>query len=81
MKCWGRTRIPVPPKRCRKNFKDNNNNNIIKAELISVITGATGTISKSLRKYLINVQGKHEIKELQETALLGTEYKLREVKM
>jgi len=33
--------------------------------VIPVIIGATGTISKSLRQYLSNVTGKHEIKELQ----------------
>jgi hypothetical protein len=35
----------------------------VKTEVIPVIIGATGTISKSLRKYLSNVPGKHEIKE------------------
>ena len=44
----------------------------IKTNVIPVITGATGTISKSFRKYLINTTGKHEIKELQKTAILGT---------
>jgi len=33
--------------------------------MIPLIIGATVTISKSPRKYLSNVQGKHEIKELQ----------------
>jgi len=28
--------------------------------MIPVIRGATGTISKSFRKYLSNIQGKHE---------------------
>jgi hypothetical protein len=37
----------------------------VKAEVILVISGATGTISKLLRQYLINIPGKHEIKELQ----------------
>ena len=37
----------------------------VKSKVIPVITGATGTISKSLRQYLINIMGKHEIKELQ----------------
>jgi hypothetical protein len=32
----------------------------------------TGTISKLYRKYLNNILGKHEIKELQKTAILGT---------
>ena len=37
----------------------------VKATVIPVITGATGTISKSLIQYLSNIPGKHEIKELQ----------------
>jgi hypothetical protein len=36
----------------------------VKAEVIPVIIGATGTISKSLRHYLNNILGKREIKEL-----------------
>jgi hypothetical protein len=36
----------------------------VKAKVISVIIGATGTILISLRQYLSNVPGKHEIKEL-----------------
>jgi len=52
----------------------------VKAKVIPVIIGATGTISKSLRQYLRNIPGKHEIKELQ-TAILGTAHKLREVLM
>jgi hypothetical protein len=32
----------------------------------------TGTMSKSFRKYLSNIPGKHEIKKLQETVILGT---------
>jgi uncharacterized protein YycO len=38
---------------------------IVKAKVIRVIIGTTGTISKSLRQYLSNISGKHEIKELQ----------------
>ena len=38
-------------------------------------------ISKSLRKYLSNGLGKHEFKELQKTAILGTAHKLQEVLM
>jgi uncharacterized protein YycO len=44
----------------------------VKANAISVIRGATGTISKSLRQYLSNIPGKHEIKELQKTVILHT---------
>jgi hypothetical protein len=40
--------------------------------IIPLIIGATGTISKSFRKYLSYIPGKHEIKELQKTAILGT---------
>jgi len=36
----------------------------VTAKVIPVITGVTGTISKSLRQYLINIPGKHVIKEL-----------------
>jgi hypothetical protein len=50
----------------------------VKAKLIPARTGATGTISKSLRQYLNNIYGKHEIKELQKTAILDTAHKLRE---
>jgi len=39
----------------------------------------TGTISKSFRKYLSNIRGKHEIKELQKTAILGTAGMLQKV--
>ena len=53
----------------------------VKAKVISVITGATGTVSKSLRQYLNNIPGKHEIKELQKTAILDTGHILREVLM
>ena len=44
----------------------------LKANAIPVITGATGTISKSIRQYPINIPGKHEMKELQKKAILGT---------
>jgi hypothetical protein len=44
----------------------------VKAKVIAAITGATGTVSMSLRQYLSNITGKHEIKELQFTATLCT---------
>jgi len=37
----------------------------VKPKVIPVITGATGTISKSFRKYVSNIPGKQEVKELQ----------------
>ena len=46
----------------------------VKAKVIPVIKGANGTISKSLGQYLSSVPGKHETKELQNIALLGTEH-------
>jgi len=44
-----------------------------------VIPDATGTISKSFRKYVSNIPGNHEVKELQKTAILGTAHILRKV--
>jgi len=49
--------------------------------VILVIIVANGTISKSFRKYLSNITGKHEVKELQKTAILGTAHMLRKVLM
>jgi hypothetical protein len=43
----------------------------VRAKVIPVIIGVTETISKSLRQYPSNIPGKHEIKELQKTAILG----------
>jgi hypothetical protein len=42
--------------------------------VIPVIIGAPRTISKSFIKYLSNIQGKHEVKELETAAILGTVY-------
>ena len=36
---------------------------------------------KSFRKYVSNIPGKHEVKELQKTAILGTAHILRKVLM
>jgi hypothetical protein len=44
-----------------------------------IILGVTGTISKSFRKYVSNISGNHEVKELQKTATLGTAHILRKV--
>ena len=44
----------------------------VKTKVIPVIIGATGTISKSFRKYVRNIPGNREVKELQKTAILGT---------
>jgi len=53
----------------------------VKTKVIPVIIGATGTISKSFRKYVNNIPGIHEVKELQKTAILGTVHTLRKVLM
>ena len=53
----------------------------VKTKVIPVVIGATGTISKSFRKYVSNIPGKHEVKELQKTAILGTAHILRKVLM
>jgi hypothetical protein len=53
----------------------------VKAKVIPVIKGSTGTTSKSPRQYLSNVSGKHEIKELQKTAIFVTAHILQEVLM
>jgi hypothetical protein len=47
--------------------------------IIPVIIGATGTISKSFRKYVSNIPGNRDIRELQKTAILGTAHILRKV--
>jgi len=51
----------------------------VKTKVIPVIISATGTISKSLRKYVSNIPGHHEVKEQQKTAILGTAHMLRKV--
>ena len=51
----------------------------VKTRMIPVIIGKNGTISKSFRKYIFNIPGNHEVKELQKTAILGTAHILRKV--
>ena len=51
----------------------------VKTKVIPVITGSTGTISKSFRKYVNNIPGNHEVKRLQKTAILGTAHILGKV--
>ena len=60
---------------------DNNNNNNkwnVKTRVITVIIGATGTISKSFM-YVSDIPGNHDVKELENTAILGTAHILRKV--
>ena len=73
------------------NNNNNNNNNTktleteriwnVEAKVKPVIAGATGTISESLRQYLNNIVGKHEIRELHKTTALGAAHILRGVLM
>jgi len=53
----------------------------VKTNVIPAIIGATGTISESFRKYVSNIPGEDEVKELQKTAILGTAHILRKVLM
>jgi len=41
----------------------------VKTGVIPVIIGATGTISKSFRKYVSNISRNQEVKELQKRAI------------
>jgi len=43
----------------------------VKAKMIPVIIGVTGTISQSLRHNLSNIPGKHNIRELQNNSHTG----------
>ena len=46
----------------------------LKCTIIPIIIGATGIVSRSLRKNLEAVPGKHSIDSLQETSILGTSH-------
>ena len=53
----------------------------VRTKVIPVIIGATRTISKTFIKCVSNIPGKHEVKELQKTAVLSTAHLLRKVLM
>jgi hypothetical protein len=55
----------------------------VKAKVLPVITGATGTISKPLRQYMCIIPGEHKIKELpkKKKAIIDTATIPREVLM
>jgi hypothetical protein len=53
----------------------------VKTRVIPLIIGATGTISKSFRKYVSTIPGNHDVRELQKTAILGNAHILRKVLM
>ena len=51
----------------------------LKCTIIPVIIGATGIATRSFRKYLEAVPGKHSIESLQKTAIRGTSHIIRKV--
>jgi hypothetical protein len=51
----------------------------VKSRVIPVIIVATGTISRSFRKYVSDIPGSHDVKEQQKTAILGSAHILRKV--
>ena len=51
----------------------------LKCTIIPVIIGATGIVTRSFRKNLEAVPGKHSIDSLQKTAVLGTSHIIRKV--
>ena len=53
----------------------------VKVKVIPVITGASGTVSVSFRRYMRNIAARNAIKELQKAAILGTAHILRKVIM
>jgi hypothetical protein len=44
----------------------------MKCFVLPVIIGATGIVTRGLKKYLETIPGKHSIDSLQKTAVLGT---------
>ena len=53
--------------------------NNLKCTIVPVIIGATGIVTRGLRKNLETVPGKHSIDSLQKTAVLGTSHIIRKV--
>ena len=51
----------------------------LKCTIVPVIIGATGIVTRSLKKNLEAVPGKHSIDSLQKTATLGTSHIIRKV--
>jgi hypothetical protein len=49
----------------------------LKCTVVPVIIGATGIVTRSLRKHLEAVPGKHSIDSVQKTAVLGTAHIIR----
>jgi hypothetical protein len=51
----------------------------LKCTIIPVIIGATGRVTKSLRRNLEAIPGKHSIDSQQNTVILGTSHIIRKV--
>ena len=51
----------------------------LKCTIVPVIIGATGIVTRSLRKNLETLPGKHSIDSLQNTAILETSHIIRKV--
>ena len=51
----------------------------LKCTIIPVIIGANGSVTRSLRKNLEAVPGRHSIDSLQKTAILGTSHIIRKI--
>ena len=51
----------------------------LKCMIVPVIIGAAGIVTRSLRKNLETILGKHSIDSLQKTAILGTSHIIRKV--
>ena len=51
----------------------------LKCTIILIIIGATGIVTRNLKKNLGTVPGKHSIDSLQKTAILGTSHIIRKV--
>jgi len=51
----------------------------LKCTIVPVIIGATGVVTRSLKKNLEAVPGKHSIDSLQKTAIHGTSHIIRKV--
>ena len=63
------------------NNSSNSNNNKwnLKCTIVPVIIGATGIVTRSLKKNLETIPGKHSIDSLQKTAIFGTPHIIRKV--
>jgi len=51
----------------------------LKCTIVPVIIGATGIVTRTLKKNLETIPGKHSIDSLQKTAILGTSHIIRKV--